>query len=405
MKTTETPIELIVPYHRNNKTHSSTQVDRIARSIKEYGFNQPIVCDKEGVIIVGHARLEAAKQLGLKTVPVLTATLTEQQAREYRILDNKLSDQAEYDFEALNIELEELQIDGFDLEGWGLELFQEEADIEEIESSEDFDPAQEESLFVKVGDQIEIGSHRVFCGDVIDAPEWLFGMGGGYWDLMVTDPPYGVSYVGKTQDALVIENDDLEADELKIFLQERMQVAVRYGTKGASVYMAAPPGPLNEIFQSVLGELGILRQTLIWLKDSMVMGRSDYHYKHEPILYGWMPGAAHKPVMDRTKTTVWEFARPKKSEQHPTMKPVPLFAEAILNSSVRGDLVFDMFLGSGTTIIAAEETGRIACGCELSPSYAQGIIIRYLKFCKGKDKPFTCKINGEDITSEMLNAA
>lgn len=404
MKTTETPIELIFPYHRNNKTHSSTQVDRIARSIKEYGFNQPIVCDKEGVIIVGHARLEAAKKLGLKTVPVLTATLTEQQAREYRILDNKLSDQAEYDFEALNIELEELQIEGFDLEGWGLELLQGEVDIEEIESSEDFDPAQEEALFVKVGDQIEIGSHRVFCGDVINASEWLFGGGGGHWDLLVTDPPYGVRYVGKTQDALTIENDDLDAEELRRFLAERMQVAINHGKKGASVYMAAPARPLNAVFQDVLIELGILRQSLVWLKDSMVLGRSDYHYKHEPILYGWIPGAAHHAVADRTKTSVWEFSRPKRSEQHPTMKPIPLFAEAILNSSVRGDLVFDMFLGSGTTIIAAEETGRKACGCELSPSYAQGIITRYLKFCESEGKPFTCKINGEDVTGEMLNA-
>lgn len=212
--------------------------------------------------------------------------------------------------------------------------------------------------------------------------------------MLLTDPPYGVSYVGKTAEAKTIENDDLDPDALEVFMDERMKVAMKYGEPGAAVYMATPGGPLNEIFQRVLNRLGILRQTLIWVKDSMVMGRSDYHYKHEPILYGWIPGAAHRAVSDRTKTTVWEFARPKKSEQHPTMKPVPLFAEAILNSTLKGELVFDMFLGSGTTIIAAEETGRIACGCEISPHYAQLIVERYRRYCSEKSKPFECYING-----------
>lgn len=389
MKTVETPIELIFPYHRNNKTHSSTQVDRIARSIKEYGFNQPIVCDKDGVIIVGHARLEAAKQLGLKTVPVLTATLTAQQTREYRILDNKLSDQAEYDFEALNIELEELQIEGFDLEGWGLELPPTEDEVDDTDS--ETPEGDEAALYIKDGDVVTLGAHTVTCGDCGELEI-------SKCDLLLTDPPYGVggdkggvghdigdrpslikAHKGKYKSKNYNDNWDDEIPEESLFdnLLSKSKLAIIFG---GNFFAHLLPQSTHWIF---------------WDKLTYLPSIGDGEI-------AWT-NSDRKSV---SKITVQQTNYvSEKDRVHPTQKPLKLWIEILKQYGKDVKTVLDPFGGSGTTLIACERMGMAAHCIEREPKYVQATIERYRKECEDKGKPFTCKINGKDVTGEMLNAA
>ncbi len=391
MKTTETPTDQLIPYAFNNRKHDETQINRIANSIKEFGFNQPIVIDEDKIVLVGHGRLLAAQKLGLEKVPTLQVKdLSETKKKAYRILDNKLQNDSEWDFGNVEIELNLLEEGGFDLGLWGLDdlktLFPEE-DPEVNE--DDFNPALEDEPFIKRGDLIELGPHRVMCGDSTSEGHDVVA------DMVLTDPPYGVKYVGKTKDALEIENDDLDEGELSEMWNGALDQVLARLKEGGALYATVPAGPLRQVFTQPLKDRGILRQELIWLKDSMVMGRSDYHYKHEPILYGWKPGAAHYMTEDRTKTSVLEFARPKRSAEHPTMKPLTLWAELISNSSKKGQKVYDPFLGSGTTLIASDQLGRVCYGIEIDPRYCQVIIERYRNQCSERNKPFDCKINGE----------
>ena len=227
----------------------------------------------------------------------------------------------------------------------------------------------------KPGDLWLLGRHRLLCGDSTKAEDVERLMAGIQADMMFTDPPYGVSYVGKTKKALTIQNDG-EADLPKL-LDGSFSCAMLATREGACWYVAAPPGPLHWEFARRLMDLGVYRQTLVWVKDSMVLGHSDYHYKHEPIFYGWKPGASHREPPDRTQVSVWEIARPKRSEEHPTMKPVELVAKAVGNSSLRGESVYEPFCGSGTTLIAAEQLGRKCYGMEISPQYCDVIVRRW----------------------------
>lgn len=219
--------------------------------------------------------------------------------------------------------------------------------------------------------------HRLLCGDSTKAEDVARLMGGERANLVVSDPPYGVDYVGKTKDALRIEND--EKNGLGMLLEAAFKNAFDSCMDGACWYVAAPAGPQFFDFAKVLLDLEIWRQTLVWAKQTLVMGHSDYHYQHEVLFYGWKPGAAHHEPPDRKQTSLWSIDRPTASREHPTMKPVALFAKAIANSSNAEDLVFDPFLGSSTTIIACEQLGRRCFGVEISPAYAQVGLERWAK--------------------------
>lgn len=388
----------LIEYAFNNRVHSDEQIDLIANSIKEFGFNQPIVVDEDNIILVGHGRLRAAKKLNLKQVPVLKLSdLDEVKKRAYRILDNKIQTDSEWDLEGLNIELPWLENEGFDLEAWGLNDLKLESEPEIEVSDDEFEPTEQTEIYIKLGDLIELGKHRVLCGDsTINGHEVIA-------DMIITDPPYGVAYVGKTKDSLTIKNDNLDESSLTSFWTSALDVSISRLKDGGSLYVAVPPGPLRQCFTIPLKERGILRQELVWIKDSMVLGRSDYHYKHEPILYGWKPGAAHYFTDDRTKVSTLEVARPKRSTEHPTMKPLELWAQLISNSSRKLEKIYDPFLGSGTTLIAAEQLNRICYGIEIEPKYCQVIIERYRKYCLDNNKEFVCKINGEDFIPPQSN--
>jgi len=391
MHITYLPIESVLPYAKNNRTHPESQIGRIADSIKQFGFNQPVVIDENNVCLVGHGRLLAAKKLGLDKIPTYKiSNLSESQKRAYRILDNKLQNDSVWEFENLEQELLALEAEGFELEPWGLEELKELFPEPEHEVYED-DGAGElpTETYIKRGDLIELGRHTLVCGDCREVS------GLPKFDMLITDPPYGVSYVGKTKDALEIENDNLDESELVKLWNGALDSTVPAITPGGAVYAAVPAGPLGHVFSEALKNRKILRQQLVWQKNSMVLGHSDYHYEHEPILYGWVPGGAHYFTSDRSKTSILKFDRPSRSEEHPTMKPIKLWAELISNSSRQGELVCDPFLGSGTTLIACDQLDRICYGIEIEPKYCQVIIERYKKHCEKVGKPFECKINGE----------
>lgn len=230
---------------------------------------------------------------------------------------------------------------------------------------------------VKAGDLWLIGEHRLLCGDSTKAEDVSKVMGGGMADMLLTDPPYGVSYVGKTADALTIENDALDDEELASLVLSVFNNAQSICRGGAYWYATVPAGPLHLIFANDWKQRGILRQIMVWAKDSMVLGHSEYHYQHEPILFGWIPGKRHKNP-DRTRTTLWKYDRPKASHEHPTMKPVELWMQAVRDGSIQGESVFDPFLGSGTTMVACQNLNRKCRGIEISTNYCAVILERMI---------------------------
>lgn len=365
-------ISLIKPYKNNAKRHTDTQIANVAESIRQFGWAQPIVVDRDYTIIIGHCRYSAAKRLGLTTVPVVVAAdLTDEQVRKLRNLDNKLNE-SEWDLDLLKDDILGLDFDGFDID-WGIE---EEA-ITDIVEDDAPEVDEENEPITHLGDIWQLGEHRLMCGDSTDAGTVAILMDGKKADLLLTDPPYNVAYEGKTKDALTIQNDKMGSSQFKEFLTDAFSAAVAVMTEGGAFYIwFASREHCN--FENALNEAGLqVRQELIWKKNTMVLGRQDYQWKHEPCLYGWKDGAAHNWYSNRSQTTVLEFDRPQRSEDHPTMKPVELFAYQIQNSTKKGNIVLDLFGGSGTTIIACEQTGRIGYCMELDPKYCDVIIKRY----------------------------
>lgn len=406
MKIENKKLENIIPYGFNNRIHNDTQIERIARSIKEFGFNQPIVIDEDGVILVGHGRLEAAKSLGLTDAPTLTIkNLSEEQKRAYRILDNKLQNDSEWEFENLSTELDFLTEQGFPVEEWGLDDLKSLFPEEEPEVYEDEGGGElPDETYLKLGDLIELGKHRVLCGDSTKDLGDL--VGDKIADLVVTDPPYGVNHIGGTKDPRrethrsggVVENDDLGDDGTHDLIKAALDRCADKSKKGCAAYIASPPGTLLPFFIKAMASSFVFRHSLVWVKHAFVFGRCDYHYRHELILYGWKPDGAHYFCDRHDLDTVLEHDRGDKMVPHPTSKPLELFAGFIRNSSKLGELVLDPFLGSGTTLIAADQLNRICYGMEISPKYCQVILERYKKHCEKVGKPFECKINGEPFS-------
>lgn len=349
---------------------------------------RPIVVDQNGIVLGGNMRLRALIDLGYKSIPKAWVKkadeLNEEEKRRFIIADN--TGFGEWDWDLLANEW-----DAAELETWGLET-PDEWGAEEPEAQEDgYEMPDEIETDVKEGDLIEIGPHRLLCGDSTKAEDVERLLGDAKPKLMVTDPPYGVSYVGGTADALTIQNDSMTEEQTHDLWRLSFSLFFDHLTPGASIYATVPPGPLHLGFAQVMKDRDALRQIMVWNKDSLVLGRSDYHYKHEPILYGWKPGASHFFINDRTKTSVLDFARPKASREHPTMKPLELWSELIVNSSKKNWLCCDPFLGSGTTMVAAHQLNRICYGMEIDPKYCQVIIDRMHKL----DPDLEIKINGE----------
>lgn len=330
----------------------------------------------------------AAKQLGVDRVPVRYLDLDPADAHLLALADNRLNEEATWNDEALGAVLEQLRAEGAELgaSGFGDEEIARllgELDAKKLSEVEEAEDAIIERPTVpdsQPGQAYDLGKHRLVCGDSTDPATWDLLLGGAKADLVWTDPPYGVAYVGKTKSALTIENDDLDLEELGGFLRDALSLAEAHTRPGGSWYVAAPSGVPFLAFGEVLNELGIWRQTLAWVKHTFALGRSDYHWRHESIFYGWKPGAAHYFVDDRKQDTVWEFDKPHRNADHPTMKPVELVQRAVRNSSKAGQLVVDCFGGSGTTLIAAAKEGRRAFLVEKDPGYCDVIRTRWDRF-------------------------
>lgn len=363
------------PYEKNPRMNDNA-VPYVANSIKEFGFKVPIIIDKKNVIVAGHTRYKAAQQLGLETVPCIIADdLTPKQIKAFRLADNKTAEKAEWETEFLSDELKELL--DVDMGAFGFEDVLDDLE-EELEAQEDdYEMELPEDPRAKTGQIWQLGKHRLMCGDSTKKTDVLQLVGGCKMDILITDPPYNVSYEGKTKDNLKIQNDNLNSEDFRTFLRDAFKNADDVMREGAAFYIwYASSEAIN--FESACNDAGWkIRQNLIWEKNTFVLGRQDYQWNHEPRLYGWKDGAAHTWMSDRKQTTILKFNRPIRNDIHPTMKPIPLFDYQIKNSTRSGDKVLDLFGGSGTTIMACEQNGRTAYVMEYDPKYADAIIDRW----------------------------
>lgn len=373
--------EKLVPYVNNARTHSAEQIMKLRSSLREFGFINPIIIDKDYNIIAGHGRLMAAKDEGIREVPcVFVDYLTEAQKKAYILADNRMALDAGWDKELLNVEIEALQAEDFDL---GLTGFDEkelasffDADNDVHEDDFDVDAELEKPPVTKTGDVWLLGRHRLVCGDSTKEKTYTTLMKGEQANLVVTDPPYNVNYQGT---AGKIKNDNLQNDQFYTFLLSAFTCMEKAMAKDASIYVFhADTEGLN--FRKAFDAARFyLSGTCIWKKQSLVLGRSPYQWQHEPCLYGWKKNGKHQWYSDRKQTTIWEFDKPQKNGDHPTMKPVPLIAYPIKNSSMTNCIVLDPFGGSGSTLIACEQTGRICRTIELDEKYCDVIVKRYIE--------------------------
>jgi site-specific DNA-methyltransferase (adenine-specific) len=376
------------PYPGNPRVNDAA-VDAVVALIKQFGWRVPIVVDAESVIVCGHTRYKAALKLGLEQIPVHVARdLTPEQVRAYRIADNKSSELADWDYDLLPVELTAVRDDGIDLGSLGFDEDELAAllapDVTDGLTDPDELPEPPEEAITQPGDRWVLGRHRLLCGDATKPADLARLMADGPADLLLTDPPYNVAYEGKTPSALTIANDDMTPEAYRAFLTSSLTTAARHLKPGGSFYLwHADTAGLDVRLSCAAAELRV-RQCLVWVKSVLVMGRQDYQWKHEPCLYGWADGAAHTWLSDRTQTTVLEFDKPARSTEHPTTKPVDLFAYLIGNSCRPSGRVLDPFAGSGTTLVAAERTGRTALLLELDPRYCDVIVRRWEAFAGQK---------------------
>lgn len=377
-------ISQLVPYARNSRTHDRAQVAQIKKSIEEFGWTVPVLVDEDGTIIAGHGRVMAASEMGISEVPVIVAKgWSESQKKAYIIADNKIASNAGWDKNLLALELSDLKSAAYDLGVTGFnekELVQYVATSTEGLTDDDEAPEPPAAPISASGDVWLLGAHRVMCGSATVSADVERLMAGEKADLLLTDPPYNVNYEGKTKDALKIQNDQMSDDGFRLFLREAFTCAFSVMRDGAAFYIwHADSEGYN--FRGAIFDIGEkVRQCLIWVKDTMVMGRQDYHLKHEPCLYGWKEGAAHTWASDRKQVTTIECKRPTKNTEHPTMKPVELMEYQVGNNTNAGHIVLDLFGGSGSTLIACEKTGRACRMMELDPKYVDVIVNRWQAF-------------------------
>ena len=378
------PLDRLLPYAANARTHSDDQVAQIAGSIAAFGFNVPFLVDDAGVLIAGHGRLLAARQLELETVPVIRlAHLSEAQARAFRLADNRIAENAGWDEDLLRVEFEQLREAEFDLDLTGFELDEVDrllqADGPAGNIDDDAAPEAPEQPVTRPGDLWLLGGHRLLCGDATVAADIERVLDGGLADLCFTDPPYNVDYGNSAKDRMRgkrrrIRNDYLGAD-FERFLNDAC-VNILTVTKGA-VYVCMSSSELPTLQRAFREAGGHWSTFLIWAKNTFTLGRADYQRQYEPILYGWKEGTDHYWCGARDQGDVWFVDKPGRNDLHPTMKPVALVERAIRNSSKSRDVVLDPFAGSGSTAIAAEKTGRQARLVELDPGYCDVVVRRW----------------------------
>lgn len=385
------PLKALKPYERNARKHGKEDVEAVAACIRETGFNDPIgIWSDKNIIVEGHGRLLAAKKLGMKEVPCIRLDhLTDEQRKAYALAHNKTAELSSWDVDLLNLELED--ITDIDMEQFGFDLPDPLADMEAVD--DDYEISVPEQPKAKYGEIYQLGRHRLMCGDSTVLGDVQKLVENVQMDLLITDPPYNVDYEGT---AGKIKNDSMKDDKFREFLTDAFKNAAAVMKPGASFYIWHADSEGYNFRQACFNAGWQVRQCLIWNKNSLVLGRQDYQWKHEPCLYGWKEGAGHQWHNDRKQTTVMDYDRPKKNAEHPTMKPVPLFDYEIRNSTKEGDLVLDLFGGSGTTIMACEQDGRNAYVMELDPKYVDVIIDRYEAFTGGK----AVLLNGEEGKTE-----
>ena len=398
------PVARLVPYAENARTHSPTQVAQIAASIAEFGFVNPVLVDAEGVLIAGHGRVMAAKQLGLASVPVLRlGHLSPAQARALRLADNQIALNSGWDEALLAAEIARIRdeavvdLDVLGFSGMELDRLLAAADAGLGDDVDEAPPLPAVPI-TRTGDLWRCGEHRLLCGDATKLGDVQRSLGAGHLaDMAWQDPPYNVAYVGGTVAKMTIANDALGAD-FADFLRPALANMLSV-TKGACyVCMSSSEWPtLHRVWQEAGGKWS---STIIWAKNTFALGRADYHQQFEAMLYGWKAGAQHYWCGARDQGNVWYFDKPARNDLHPTMKPVALVERAIRNSSKPRDTVLDCFGGSGTTMIAAERTGRRAVLLEIDPAYADVIVRRWqdttggAAVLEGDDRCFA------DITAE-----
>ena len=381
-------INLLKPYANNPRKLTPKAIEKVAESLKQFGFRQPIVVDNDNIIVVGHTRYQASRKLGYTQVPITKINnLTKEQINAYRIADNRTNEEAEWDDELLALEIKDLEMKDFDISLTGMD--KPELDkilFEEKQGNTDDDevPEAPEEPITKPGDIWQLGNHRIICGDSTLPETYQKLLADKKVDLYLTDPPYNVAYVGKTKDALTIQNDKQTDDQFQEFLKNAFTNSTEYLKLGGSFYIWHSDSE-GLLFRLAVNDANLkLRQTLIWSKNTMVMGRQDYQWQHEPCLYGWKEGASHTWYSDRKQTTILNFERPTSSKLHPTMKPVKLISYLINNSTKQEDIVLDSFLGSGSTLIACEKLQRICYGIELDPKYCDVIVKRWEQWANAK---------------------
>ena len=369
--------------YENNPRLNDAAVDAVAASIKEFGFKVPIIIDSNNVIVAGHTRVKACRKLGITEIPAVIADdLTEDQINAFRLADNKTHELALWDNEKLLEELEKISLDMLQFGFEDLEDLLEEDVFEDDFNEEDL---YSETPYAKRGDIFVLGKHKVMCGDSTLESDVKALLGEEIIDMIFTDPPYNVDYEGT---AGKIQNDKQEDGEFYDFLFKAFTNMFNYVKPGGSIYVChADTEGYN--FRKSYREAGFkLAQVLIWVKNSLVLGRQDYHWRHEPILYGWKEGAAHYFIEDRTQDTIWEYNKPSSNNLHPTMKPLELVGKAITNSSKKYQLILDLFGGSGSTMIAAHQVDRYSRLMELDEKFVDVIVKRYLKFTEDYENAY-----------------
>lgn len=391
-------IDRLVPYARNARTHSKEQILQLRASFREFGFVNPVIVDKDLNIIAGHGRVLAAKEEGITEVPCVFAEhLTEAQKRAYIIADNRLAMNAGWDAEMLSVELAELQGADFAVSLLGFDEAELNKLLDGAENVKDdhFDltSALEQATFVLPGDVWTLGRHRLICGDATDADTVEKLMDGHKANLVLTDPPYNVSF--ESASGLKIKNDNQKSEQFYNFLLSAFRNLADNLEGGGSAYIFHADTE-GESFRRAFREAGFhLSGTCIWAKDSFVMGRSPYQWQHEPILYGWLKTGTHKWYAGRSEATIWNFAKPKKNTDHPTSKPLDLLAYPIRNSSQANGIVLDTFGGSGSTLIACDQADRICYMLEIDEKYASVILRRYATFKQNGGEDITCERDGK----------
>ena len=405
MKTTTqmelVPTDRLIPYVNNARTHSAEQVNKLRASLREFGFVNPVIVDRDLNVIAGHGRILAAKEEKIPEVPcVYVDYLTEAQKNAYILADNRMAMDAGWDEELLRVEIEALQAEAFDVSLTGFDekeitdLFKDGNGTGAEDDDFDLSAALEKAAFVERGDVWTVGRHRLMCGDATVAEDVIKLMDGKKANLILTDPPYGVSF--QSADGLSIQNDSIKGEEFYQFLLAAMQNMVAVLEPGGAAYVFhADTEGLN--FRRAFVDAGLhLAGCCIWVKNSLVLGRSDYQWQHEPVLYGFLKNGKHSWYSDRKQTTIWNFDKPKRNKNHPTSKPLDLLAYPIGNSTQANAIVLDTFGGSGSTLMACEQTNRICCTMELDEKYASVILRRYVEDGGNPDEVYVER-NGQKL--------